>query len=575
MIHMPDLFQSFHTSDIGLLRIVAGLWGMELSSPETEAARKELAEALLEPGRVVEILDSLPAQALTALEALVSAGGKIAWAAFVRQFGDIRDAGPGRRDRELVYLHPISAAETLYYCALMSRAFFDTPSGPQEFAYIPDDLFEVVTHALKSARQVEFTAPKPGSQSEPLGRPALPKEREYPIPIFDCLLDDATTLLAALRMEITIPDTSVPGEVLRIFLQVAGILAGEEPLAEEVRSFFEAPRAQALSMLRDAWKESDSFNELHLVPGLACEGEWSNRPKATRDFLLNLLRAIPVEKWWSLPAFIRAVKDTVPDFQRPSGDYDSWFIKRISDNVFLRGFACWDDVDGALIRYLVTGPCHWLGMVELASADEDGPITAFRMLKGGGRASSIETGKLHVSSQGRVTIPRLAPRAARYQIARFCTWEEEQKISARIRKFPAESTAAPKNPRIQRDEYHYLITTGSLEKAVEQGLRINQLLGLLAKHSSVELPPAVIKALKRWERNGTEARVEIQTVLRVGKPEILEELRKSKAGRFLGESLGPVTVVVKKGAQSKVLFALTEMGLLAEYDPKDTGQDCS
>ncbi len=319
---MPDLFQSFHSSDIGLLRIVAGLWDLDLSSPETEAARKELAEALLEPERVVEILDLLSAESFTALDVLVSAGGKFAWAAFVRQFGEIRDAGPGRRDREQVYLHPISAAETLYYRALMSRAFFDTPNGPQEFAYIPDDLLQVLTPVLKSARQVELTRPILDSQSEPLGRPALPKEREHPVPVFDCLLDDATTLLAALRMAITIPDTSVPGEVLRSFLQVAGILAGDEPLAEEVRSFFEAPRTQALSRLRKAWKVSESFNELHLVPGLECEGEWSNQPKVTRNFLLDLLRSIPVEKWWSLPAFIRAVKDKFPDFQRPSGDYD-------------------------------------------------------------------------------------------------------------------------------------------------------------------------------------------------------------------------------------------------------------
>jgi hypothetical protein len=50
----------------------------------------------------------------------------------------------------------------------------------------------------------------------------------------------------------------------------------------------------------------------------------------------------------------------------------------------------------------------------------------------------------------------------------------------------------------------------------------------------------------------------------VGSPEVLDELRKTKAGRFLGESLGPVTAVIKPGAQKKVLSALAEMGLLAE-----------
>jgi hypothetical protein len=133
------------------------------------------------------------------------------------------------------------------------------------------------------------------------------------------------------------------------------------------------------------------------------------------------------------------------------------------------------------------------------------------------------------------------PRAARYQISRFCEWDEA-------------------NP----DEYRYRVTTGSLKKAGEQGLKIGQLLSLLAKNAAAEIPPAFVKALKRWEANGTEARVEIQTVLRISRPEVLEELRQSKAGRFLGDTLGPVTVIVKAGAQSKVLAALAEMGLLAE-----------
>ena len=77
------------------------------------------------------------------------------------------------------------------------------------------------------------------------------------------------------------------------------------------------------------------------------------------------------------------------------------------------------------------------------------------------------------------------------------------------------------------------------------------------------MPPAFQKALHRWETNGTEARVETVTVLKLGKPELLTELR-AKAGRFLGEQLGPVSVVIKPGAESKVQLILAEMGLLAE-----------
>ncbi|MFN3492852.1 MAG: hypothetical protein ACK40V_11610, partial [Anaerolineales bacterium] len=76
--------------------------------------------------------------------------------------------------------------------------------------------------------------------------------------------------------------------------------------------------------------------------GLICEGEWKNQPQVTREFLMNLIHDIPQGKWWSIPAFVKGIKEKYPDFQRPAGDYDSWFIKLASDGQFLRGFAYWD-----------------------------------------------------------------------------------------------------------------------------------------------------------------------------------------------------------------------------------------
>ena len=80
--------------------------------------------------------------------------------------------------------------------------------------------------------------------------------------------------------------------------------------------------AEALALLQNAWIESETFNELRLMPGIVCEGEWKNQPQETREFLLNLLDAIPEGKWWSLNAFVRDIKQKYADFQRPAGDYD-------------------------------------------------------------------------------------------------------------------------------------------------------------------------------------------------------------------------------------------------------------
>jgi hypothetical protein len=160
--------------------------------------------------------------------------------------------------------------------------------------------------------------------------------------------------------------------------------------------------------------------------------------------------------------------------------------------------------------------------------------------------TSREDKKLNISSQGLISVPRLAPRVVRYQVSRFCEWDE------------------PKE-----DVYRYRISTNSLSKAREQGLKVEHLLALLSKHSDAGVPPSLVKALKRWDVNGTEARVQTQVILKVSKPEVLEEMRKSKAAKFLGEVLSPTTVVIKGGAVQKVMEALMELGIVGESQTRE------
>ena len=551
---MPDLYNSLLKQDIGHLRVIAELWGLELKSTEAEAAREELTVSLLEPDLVAELVDSLSPDANSAIVALVNTGGRIPWPTFTRKYGEIREAGAGKRDREKLYLNPTSTTEILYYRALLARAFFDTQKGPQEFAYIPDDLLSLLS--VDEEEDPEANA----EPVEPIGRAASPGEKGQDIPATDFVLDDATTLLAALRLGIEPPHTKVPTKTLQSLLQAANLLKGSTPQPDPLKSFLESSRAEALAMLQHAWAESDSFNELWLMPTIVCEGEWKNQPQETREFLLNLLDAIPEGKWWSINAFIRDIKQKYADFQRPAGDYDSWFIKRLSDGQYLRGFASWDQVDGALIRYFITSILHWLGQVDLCIADGATEPTSFRVRSSDSLIAGKEDQKLHISSQGLISIPRLAPRVVRYQVSRFCEWEDGRVAKHTLA--PHASAGVETDPK--DDVYRYRLSTRSLAKAKEQGLKVEHLLALLSRHSDAGIPPSLSKALKRWEANGTEARVQTQVILKVGKPEVLEELRRSKASKFLGEVLSPTSVVIKGGAVQKVMEALAELGLLTE-----------
>lgn len=544
---MPDLFHSLLKQDIGHLRIIAELWGLELKSTEAEAALEELSVSLLEPDLFAELIDSLSPEADSAITALVNSGGRIPWPTFTRKYGEIREAGAGKRDREKLYLNPASTTEILYYRGLLARAFFDTKKGPQEFAYIPDDLLAL----LDREEMEEEDALEDSARAEPLGRAASPGEKGHEIPANDSILDDATTLLAALRLGIEPPETRIPLNVLQGFLRAANLIKGNAPQPEPVKAFLESPRAEALAMLQQAWVESDSFNELCLMPTIVCEGEWKNQPQETREFLVNLLDAIPEGKWWSINAFLRDIKQKYADFQRPAGDYDSWFIKRASDGQYLRGFASWDQVDGALIKYFITNILHWLGQVDLCIAEGATEPTSFQILSSESLIAGKEDKKLHVSSQGLISIPRLAPRVVRYQVSRFCEWDDVR-VAKRI------------ETHSKDDPYRYRLSTNSLTKAKEQGLKVEHLLVLLTKHTDAGVPPSLVKALKRWESNGTEARVQTQIILKVSKPEILEEVRRSRASKFLGEVLSPTTVIIKGGAVQKVMEVLTELGLLTE-----------
>ena len=147
--------------------------------------------------------------------------------------------------------------------------------------------------------------------------------------------------------------------------------------AASVRTWLEAPRDQQRRIVREAWQASQSWNDLCRTPSLACEdtGNWHNDPVATRERLVPLFAQLEPGAWYTLDALVAAVKTTAPDFQRPDGDYDTWYIRERDSQTYLRGFDCWDAVEGALLRFLITGPLHWLGAVNLGLAAQPIPAT--------------------------------------------------------------------------------------------------------------------------------------------------------------------------------------------------------
>jgi len=310
----------------------------------------------------------------------------------------------------------------------------------------------------------------------------------------------------------------------------------------------EMKRGDAILKIFQAWRHSNTINELTMLPEISLEGNWKNFPLDARQKIMSLLTGIPANTWWSLESFLSAIKQAYPDFQRPAGDYDSWFIRSKESGEYLRGFEHWDEVDGRLIRFILTGPLYWLGVIDLGSPGEGREVTAFRFSRWAKALINdkspaglpLEEDPLVIRSDARVSARRLVPRAVRYQVARFCEWEKET-----------------------LEEYQYRLSPDSLRRAKKQGLAVSQLIVLFNRNARA-VPPSLVKALERWDKQGVEARLGKMVVLRVVSEGILMELRKSRASRFLGESLGPTSIAIQPGAVEKVLAVLAELGYLGE-----------
>ncbi len=517
---MQTLTQTLQDHDRGHLKIVARLWGLDLASDPNSVAVERLSNAML--SGTPEIAETLPGGARRALEFLLERGGRVSIEALVRRFGPLREMGPGRRDRLEPWNEPAFPLEMLWYRGLLARAFADSEGGPREYGFVPDDLLN------------KFPAVN-GPEHRPLGAPA-PSPNQV-IRSGHSAVEDATTLLAAHRrageldrawiLEFLRQPNSL--DLLESLLHETGVLGDPE----RIRDFLQKPLNQVLAQLQDNWRSSTTWNDLSQTPALINPaGDWPNDPLVGRHAALVLIDTVPANMWWSVSSFIDSVFEEDPGFMRPPGGFESWYLQSTDGESSLHGFESWGEVEGQYLRYLITGPMLWLGIVEV-SKDH----SAFRLVEAETSEPLSKEGKTW--PDGRIRVAREADRTQRYQLARLCAWE-----------------------RMDGGAYYYRFTARSLKGAEAQGLTATHAHKVL---SEVSAPEGLLKAVERWGRKGSEATMERKTILQVDDPEILKMLADDKAARrYLGEQLGPISVIVDARKWRKLQEAALRLGLLID-----------
>lgn len=542
---MPDLEHTYLDYDLALLRAIAEHAGVDLTASNPRQAATYLAAELQQPDAAELLLNrayALHTEAPAALHALLNNGGRQPAASFIRRYGEPRPLGTAALTRERPWENPTNAAEALFYNGLIGRAFMESDTGPQEFFFIPSDLIRHMpppTEALPNPATA--VAPPEETGSAP------------PLPASSALVDDAVTLLAAVqRKPGSMPTAQLLSPYLRLpafdflltILSELKLIAPDARLNPDLaRPYLQATRAEQLRQLCNAWRDSQGWNDLLRVPSLNAEPDsWRNDPAAARKFVIRLCANLPVNEWRSVDSFADFVREHHPDFQRPAGDYDSWYIRDAASGEYLRGFEHWHKVDGALLKFIITGPMHWLGLTDVRQSPDAFRLTPiFQRFAADVTFDILERArKILLKPDGVMLVTRSVNRYDRFLAARIADWLP---LSKNGETFP------------------YRLCGHSLQAASAQGITAAHVVSFLRRACETPLPPAVLNAVERWGQHGLEVEVARAVVLRAA-PEVISQLRQSpKSQKYLGESLGNSAVEVKNA--DKLRDALLELGLLS------------
>ena len=570
---MRTLEQALQDHELVVLRVLGEWWELDLTGTDKVGCVVALAGVLAQLDMAQEINYVSPDET-AALNELIAAGGRIPVAAFSRKHGEVRMMGPGRLEREEPWFDPVSASEALWYRGFLYRGFEETSDGLMEFYYVPAEM-------MAQFSQTVVAGSVPEEPEAVRGIASVPAPDVYETAVTDAV-DDLTALLAIAQTTPELLDNPLSlsrylqnsdsdrQSLLMTLADEMGLLRHTENGLRPTRtavSWLQQSREAQLQDMANAWSSS-IWNDLCHTPGLRCEGEgWNNDPLLARTALLEKLEQ--TGEWYSLKMFVAHVKETNPDFQRPDGNYDTWYVRDLQSDGYVRGFANWDLVEGRLLRFLVQGPLLWLGMVETATlakpvlSQSKGSVQAvsptnkplFRLtdrglnwLKDVAASENEVRVPLVVQDDGTILVPHNASRYQRFRAARVGEMQ----------------------PVVPGQPYAYRLTPHSLVQAQVQGIQPDRVLSFLAEASERPLPVSVKRAISRWQERGVEGRLETAVILRVKEAAILETLRTNPKTRdLLGESLGDFAVIIRPDDWPQLQKITAELGLLLDVNIRE------
>jgi len=324
-------------------------------------------------------------------------------------------------------------------------------------------------------------------------------------------------------------------------------------LSLRTRQWLGQPDAEQWQACFVAWRDDRGWDELRDLPSLLCDpGGCPNEPWLARKRLCRILEQIPEDRWWDLGSFLAALRKHHPNYLRPDGDMDSWFVREASSGAFLRGPEHWDAIEGALAHHLIVGPLHWLGVIDLGEGDPDpGDDTGRTLFRISGAGKDLLTelpphladarpGEplATVDTRLRVTIRVRDSRYQRYQLERLAQWEGQDGVA------------------------RYWLSEDAVWQAQNSGVTADQILAFLRRITKDRVPEIVVQTLRAWGRRFGGATLKRAVILETDDTSMMKRIRQMPGiSNLLGQELGPTRCIVSEENMDRVVAELKKQNI--------------
>ncbi len=348
---------------------------------------------------------------------------------------------------------------------------------------------------------------------------------------------------------------------LRLLLQDLGLLAERDEHLEapntpgQIPEFWREPVLQRAARALESWMAIETWSELL---GLSLASLDLDLLRARRT-LLEQLGTLPVAVWISAERFSNRLLLGTPSLLVETHHIRMWAaVLQADDEYAARHNQRLADIQSAFVGRAVSGPLHWLGIVDIALDDDR--LLAFRITKQGGQVLNLvnrtNMGQVaphpdrQLDDEGRVVVQPsfhilvLGP-VPEFSLAQLELFAERLKAD--------------------RSAFEYVLSQETVYRGQQSGLTVDGIVAALRQMSSVPIPTNVLRSLRDWDeqyqRIVFHKRVALMHTSSAGQ---LEELwQDTSVRRHLGRRLTPTVATVRVGHRVALRDALFNRGVLA------------